>query len=263
MNKPLILLTNDDGIASPGLRAAVEAVMPLGELLIVAPKEQHTGASRHLRGYQKKLEQVEYVVNGTPITAYAANGTPSFAAHCAVMLIAPRLPDLTVSGINYGENVGSDVTMSGTVGAAIEAACFDIPALAMSLETDKEHHLSHSEDVSFDAAAFFTAYFAERMLNGGVSANVDLLSVNVPSIALPQTEWRLTRVSRHRYFYSVVEDDPQTGERHIRGYDSKVDKHTLEPDSDIWAMAVDRVVSVSPMTFDLTAADWHTLKIAD
>jgi 5'-nucleotidase len=93
-----------------------------------------------------------------------------------VLEILPVRPDLVVSGINYGENVGSGITISGTVGAAMEGASLGVPSLAVSLETSEEHHLSYSAEVDFSAAAYFTAYFARLLLERNMPADVHLLN---------------------------------------------------------------------------------------
>ncbi len=114
-------------------------------------------------------------------TVYAVGGSPAQAVLHGILEIMPRRPDLVVSGINYGENVGTGVTISGTVGATLEAASHGIPALAASLETDRAHHQTYSLDVDFSAAAYFTAYFAQRMLEKRLLPDVDVLKVDVPA----------------------------------------------------------------------------------
>ncbi|MBO9362760.1 MAG: 5'/3'-nucleotidase SurE, partial [Thermoflexus sp.] len=151
---PLILVTNDDGIRSPGLRAAAAALQDLGQVIIVAPLDQWSGAGRSMPSTTEGRIYPELVrVNGVVIRAYAVEGTPAQVVDHALLEILSRPPDLVVSGINYGENVGSGVTISGTVGAALEAASFGIPALAVSLQTPVEHHLGYSEEIDFRAAA--------------------------------------------------------------------------------------------------------------
>ena len=181
--RPLILLTNDDGIDSPGLHAVMEAVADLGELLVVAPISQQTAAGRSYPiALSKAIHQTEIYYNGQQYPAYKVDASPAQAVTLAVRELATRPIDLCISGINYGENLGSGVTISGTVGAALDAACFGIPALAMSLETPKELHLSHSPDVDFSTAAHFTRQFTERTLSKGHPAGVDSSSrePNIP-----------------------------------------------------------------------------------
>src|SRR5512139_3571054 len=160
-----ILLTNDDGIQSPGLWAAAGALSELGYVHVVAPREQSSGAGRSLPGASDGIIRPQpLLVNGKTWEVYAVGGTPAQSVLYAVLEILPEPPALVVSGINYGENVGTGVTISGTVGAALEAASLGIPALAISLQTDVEHHLTNSEAVDFSTAAYFTSYFARLIL---------------------------------------------------------------------------------------------------
>lgn len=248
--KPLIVLTNDDGIQSPGLRAAVRAVFDLGEVLVVAPREQQSSAGRAFYG-RGRARAVTYSVNRKHVGAFAVPASPAATVRHAVLLLAERKPSLLISGINYGENVGNGVTISGTVGAAIEAANLGVPAMAVSLQTAAEYHLTHSTAVDFSVAAHFTRQFARRVLARGLPSDIDVLNINVPQGARRSTEWRWTRVSRSSYYRSRIEET-RRGKR-FTGYESNLDRDSLERDSDIFAVAFDRVVSVSPMTFDLTA----------
>jgi 5'-nucleotidase len=252
-DKPLILITNDDGIASPGLAAAVAAVRDLGEVLVVAPKDQQTGASRNfLRRPGRHYEHVLHI-DGVPVPAIAVEASPAQVVRAALLLVASRPPDLLIAGINYGENVGVGITISGTIGACIEGATFGVPALAVSLETEIQHHLSHDDDVDFTVASHVTRRVARLMLQRPLPGGVDILKVDVPQGATVETPWRITRVSRQRYFESIVVEDPERGGRRFAGYTRRIDPETLEPDSDVYALAVDRVVSISPLTIDLTA----------
>jgi 5'-nucleotidase len=158
-----------------------------------------------------------------------------------------------VSGINFGENPGTSVTVSGTVGAAIEAATFGIPALAVSLETSREFHYRHSDTVDFSTAAAFTRRFARMMLAGHLPPDVDILKVEVPDDATSHTPWRLTRLSRQRYYVPKPSGRRDLSEQKGIGYATEFDLDGLEPDSDIYALVVDRVVSVSPLSIDLTS----------
>jgi 5'-nucleotidase len=148
MDKPQILLTNDDGIQSPGLWAAAEALSALGYVTVAAPREQSSGMGRSLPGTSDGIIQPEtLIVHGQAWTVYAVGGSPAQAVLHAVLEIMPQLPDLVVSGINYGENIGTGVTVSGTVGAAMEAAALGFKSLAVSLETDQKYHLSYSREI--------------------------------------------------------------------------------------------------------------------
>ena len=253
-SKPLILVTNDDGIHSPGLLAAAEAVHDLGEILVVAPKHQQTGAGRSAFAFNNVPVQEEHLTaGGQRVSAFSVEGTPAQAVVYALLEVAPRKPSLAISGINYGENLGTSVTASGTVGAALEAAAFDIPSLAISLETAKEYHYSLSHDMDFTAAAFFIRIFAQRLLSVRLPPDVDVLKIDVPEDATEQTPWRLTRVSRQRYFHPIESDSAGSSGASTIDYETRVDFDTLEPDSDIFALVKDRIVSVSPLTLDLSS----------
>ena len=133
MKKAQILLTNDDGIRSPGLWAAAASLSELGFVTVTAPREQSSGAGRSLPNTSDgiiRLEQVQ--VNGQEWSVYAVGGSPAQSVLQGVYEVLKFKPDLVVSGINYGENVASGVTISGTVGAALEAASLKVPAMAVS-----------------------------------------------------------------------------------------------------------------------------------
>jgi 5'-nucleotidase len=253
-HRPLILITNDDGVDSPGLHAVAEAVADLGDLLIMAPSAQQTGASR---SYPTNIDKTVYPTNiplkGESHPAYKAWVSPAQAVALAVRELAQHPVALCISGINYGENVGSGTTISGTVGAAMEAACFNIPAIAVSLETPYQYHLSHSAEVNFSAAAHFTRSFAQEILAKGLPASVDLLKIDVPITATPQTAWRTAKISRQRYYQSAPAEPGQSQASKGFSYRVHIDHDVLEPDSDIYVLAVDKLVAVVPMTIDLTA----------
>lgn len=253
-NKPEILLTNDDGIRSPGLWAAASALSEIGFVHVAAPRDQFSGAGRSMPSTSDGIIQPRTVtVNGKDWTVYSVGGTPAQTVLHAVTEILPRCPDLVVSGINYGENVGSGVTISGTVGAALEAAALGVPALAISLETEVEHHLSYSEDVDFSTAAYFSAFFGKILLEKKMPHDADMMKVEVPSDATSETPWTVTRLSRRRYFRPEKPqrdswDKPaQVGYRLDDGFEND------QIDTDIFALRVKRVVSVTPLSLDLTA----------
>jgi len=128
-----------------------------------------------------------------------------------------------------------------------------VPALAASLETEKRYHYNHSEDVDFSAATHFTHYFARQMLLKQMPPDVDVLKLEIPSDATPCTPWRITRTSRQRYFRALPSGRRYLTEKRRLDYEMVVDHATLEPDSDIQAVLVDRCVSVTPISLDLTA----------
>ncbi len=252
MEQPLILVTNDDGIDSRGLWATVEALLPLGEVLVVAPDRQWSGGGRSVpRHVTGRIQPATREVDGETVTAYAVDASPALAVIHGVVELAPRRPALVVSGINFGANLGVEVTVSGTVGAALEGGAFGIPALAVSLEMDPAYHLTGDESASYSAALVFTQLFARHLLAYALPGDVDALSLNIPSDATPSTAWRLTRLSRLRYFIPTPPDRAKGEGR--PGYRIVDDVERAEPDSDLWAVKVDRVVSVTPLSLDLTS----------
>jgi 5'-nucleotidase len=255
MTQPLILLTNDDGFASPGLAAAAAAVLDLGELLIVAPATQQTGMGRAtpaIAGGGVTEETVH--ARGRALPAYAVTGSPAQAVIYGVVVLAPRRPDLVIAGINYGENPGTCVTSSGTVGAALQAAEFGIASLAVSLETAKTYHHEYGRDVDWSAAGHYMHYFAQVLLRQQLPFDVDVLKIDVPENATPETPWRLTRLSRQPYYETFrSEDQPQDAALVRLDYDVNIRWDTLEEDSDIFAFAKDRIVAVTPLSHDLTS----------
>ncbi|MEE4165633.1 MAG: 5'/3'-nucleotidase SurE, partial [Desulfocapsaceae bacterium] len=191
LKKPHILITNDDGIASPGLKAAIEAVIDLATVTVVAPSYQQTGSGRGLTGdKQARLVAADLRINGTAVRAYHGDGSPALVVrHCLKTIFDNSMPDLLISGINYGENLGFNITCSGTVGAALEASSFGVPAIALSRQTGVEHHHSYSEQ-DWSTAAHFLQKFALLLLDRKLPFDVDLLKIDVPENALPTTPWR-------------------------------------------------------------------------
>ena len=251
---PLILVTNDDGIRSPGLHAAALAASALGEVLIVAPSEQRSGAARSLPHHHTgSIVRYPLDIAGERVTAYQVDGSPAAAVQHALMELVPRRPALVISGINYGENLGADVSISGTVGAALEAAINGLPALAGSLQTPKAMHTQPSDAVDFTAAIHFTRLFGRLLLEAPMPFDVDVLCVNVPDTATPDTPWRLTRVSRHTYFVPLHPQRDRLEDPLHMDYEAVLHPEQTELDSDIYALAVDRVVSVAPLSRDLAS----------
>lgn len=249
-----ILLTNDDGIMSPGLWAAASALSELGYVHVVAPREQSSGAGRGMPSSSDGvIQRHEVPVNGKLWPVYAVGGSPTQTVMHALLEILPGRPDLVVSGINYGENVGSCVLISGTVGAALEAAAMGCPALAVSLETDLEHQFSLSEMVDFSTAAYFAAFFGRLIMGKRLPPDVDVLKIEVPADATPQTPWEVTRLSHQRY-YEPIRPERQSLETPGRlGFRLSVNPDLDPPDTDIYALRVKRVVSVTPLSQDITS----------
>jgi 5'-nucleotidase len=252
--KPQILLTNDDGIQSPGLWSAAEALSEIGFVHVAAPRDQYSGGGRSMPSNSNGIiTPLQVSVHGKDWTVHSVGGSPAQAVLHAVLEILPHPPDLVVSGINYGENVGTGITISGTVGAALEAASLGIPALAVSLETEVQNHLSYSENVAFTAAAYFTAYFARLLLKMRMPEDVHVLKVDIPSEATMDTPWEITRVSRKRYYEPYKPDrenwDVPSLVPYRLGDDPREDIHN----TDVYTLRVKKAVSVTPLSLDLTS----------
>ncbi len=171
MEKPLIFITNDDGVGARGLARAVEVAQKFGRVVVIAPERSHSGGSHSITMYNPIY--LRTVHKEADLEIYACSGTP---VDCVKMafdhLLSDRLPDLTVSGINHGSNSAISVLYSGTMGAAIEASFYGSPAVGFSL-TD------HSPDADFAAAAGVVETVIDKLLNQKVDLPL-CLNVNIP-----------------------------------------------------------------------------------
>jgi 5'-nucleotidase len=254
MVKCQILLTNDDGIKSPGLWAAAEALSDLGFVTVAAPQQQASGMGRSLPSTSSGIIRTKTVrVRGKEWTVHAVGGSPAQAVLHGILEIMPQPPDLVVSGINYGENVALGVTISGTVGAGLEAASYGIPALAMSLETSKQDHLSYSTKIDFSTAAWFTALFARKMLEKQFPPDVNLLKVDVPANATRETPWQVTRLAHQAYYERFPRHRDSWEEPGVIDYVMNAELGDAHQGSDVYVLRAQQQVSVTPISLDLTS----------
>jgi 5'-nucleotidase len=254
MGSTKILVTSDDGIHSPGLRAAVEILIDLGEVIVVAPFKQQTGMGRSYHvNPDAVLVPVPFEVGGTNVRAYGCECSPAMAVrHGMDVLFLDMNPDLVVAGINYGENLSIDIGTSGTVGAALEGATQGIPALAISKQTDVYSHRNYTEQ-DWGASQFFLKLFAGRLLTAEKLFDVDALKVDVPGNATEQTPWRLTRLARRSY-YSRILPNPSVESR-VGDMQTGIvpSASSPEPGTDVHAIVIEGVVSVTPVSLDITS----------
>lgn len=247
----MIFLTNDDGIQSPGLKASVQGVLGLGRIIVAAPLKQQTAMSRSIVGDRKaKLEPVAFDVAGNVIEAYTCDCSPALIVQMAYsILFREQKPDLTVSGINYGENIGSNVHVSGTVGAAFEAASHGTPALAFSKQTDTDSHFEYTEQ-DWRPSIFFVNQFASKILAKGFPKNTNVLKIDIPAEANEKTACEIAEISDQPY-YQIFLESP-TLESKISDFQVhiKYDKERLSKNSDIYVLAEKKHVAVCPMRFD-------------
>lgn len=249
--KPYVLITNDDGIESPGLLALAEALVPIAELLIVAPENQQTNMGRGaLKGPDiGTIRRLNMTVEDREIQAFAVNGSPAQAVAHAVLELAERKPDYCMSGINYGENLGLAFTCSGTLGAAFEADTFGIPSIAFSRTIPLAHQRSSSfAAVDWEMEKFHVRRIFENVLTKGMADQVRILNVNFPLGLSPETEVRVTKQAYMSYGSYVKPERETFHEGCFLDWKLNEALNDVECDTDIYAMHVDRVISVTPMS---------------
>jgi 5'-nucleotidase len=208
------------------------------------------------RGFQKnadgRITRKVLNVKGQDWDVYAVGGSPSQSVTHGVIELAPKIPDLVVTGINFGENFGTDVTYSGTVGAALEAASLGIPALAVSQQMTSSNWDGFPEDVDFSTAKYFTQYFARILLENKLPEDVDVLNVVVPESATNETPWKVTKLARTRYYRPFVKRDGDLeGKAKISSHILSTDE--IPPDSDAHTVMIEKKVAVVPLSLDLTS----------
>ncbi|MCL2476696.1 5'/3'-nucleotidase SurE [Candidatus Bathycorpusculum sp.] len=256
--KPLILITNDDGVLSPGIRAAAEAIIDFSEVLIVAPTKQQTSMGRSFPKSDDVgiIDKIDMEIAGKKIIAYGVHGSPATSVSHAVLEIANRKIDLCISGINYGENLGLGLSCSGTIGAALEADTYGIPAIAVSLEVVLEsQHSSDFAELNWIQTKRIIRIYAKRVLAEGLGGDISLLNINIPNDATNDTPIELTKQSRQNYFFFKKPEKRNFSEKlRLQSY-IDIDHATLEEDSDICCFAKRRNISVTPITWNMTARD--------
>ena len=244
--KPVILITNDDGITAPGIRNLVEAVKGLGKIVVVAPDKAQSGMGHAITiGQPLRMNQVQIFED---VEAWQTSGTPVDCVKLAVDKILHRKPDLCLSGINHGANHSINVIYSGTMSAAMEAAIESIPSIGFSL-------LDYRFEADFSASRYFIKKIVEAVLKQKNDKHF-LLNVNIP--AVPQNEMKGVKICKQAYA-KYEEDfdervDPQ-GKKYywLTGEFINFDKGK---DTDVWALQ-NNYISVVPVQFDLTN---YTLK---
>jgi 5'-nucleotidase len=228
-----ILLTNDDGIDAAGIKALEQGLAPLGEVTVIAPDQEMSATSQSISLHAplrfQRLDERRYAVTGTPTDAVIL----------AFYHILPQRPDLVVSGINPGGNLGENVAYSGTVAAAMEGALHGVPAFAISLASRK------SPD--FSVAAAFAAQLAAKVFEEGMEPGV-CLNVNVPRGEVRGV--RITRQSQKISQNLVLEKKDPRG-RPYYWLDETVEMKDVEPDSDYGAILAQEI-SVTPLQVDRT-----------
>ena len=240
--KPTILVTNDDGVTSPGIKALVEAVKDLGKILVVAPDKPQSGMGHAITIENPlRLEKVD-IFDG--IEAYSCSGTPVDCVKLAKDKLLHKSPDLCVSGINHGSNSSINVIYSGTMSAAMEAAIEGIPAIGFSL-CDFNYH------ADFTLSKEVARTISEEMLKRGIPDGT-LLNVNVPRIS--KENFNGFKICRQANAKWEEEYDERFDTRNKKYYwlSGKFVNYDRGEDTDEWALR-NNYVSVVPVQFDLTA----------
>jgi len=247
--RPLILVTNDDGITAPGIRTLIEVMNELGDVIVVAPDSPQSGMG-HAITVNETLYCDRVVVDpDAPQKEYSCSGTPADCVKLAVNEILKRKPDICVSGINHGSNSSINVIYSGTMSAAVEAGTQGIPAIGFSL-------LDYSLEANFDPVKNFVRKITAQCLANALPSGV-VLNVNFPK--LPEREIRGIKVCRQANAHWIENFDKRTnplGREYYWLTGDFVNKDRGE-DTDEWALA-NGYVSVVPVQFDLTAH--HAIK---
>ncbi|MBM4136485.1 MAG: 5'/3'-nucleotidase SurE [Nitrospira sp.] len=242
----VILVTNDDGIHSPGLIALFRAMQELGDVYIVAPDRERSATSHSLTLHRPLL--IEKIKE----RFYSINGTPTDCVILGVNKILPARPALIASGINKGANLGDNITYSGTVSAAIEGTIIGIPSFAISLVVDREHHVPFH----FETASAFAIKIGKYMLKKSLPPDT-LLNINVPDREEDKIPGvKFTRQGKLVYNNSIKEISDPIGKRHywIGGGQMNVE---YGEDTDIQAIE-DNYISITPIHRDFT--DYEALR---
>lgn len=236
-DRPRILVSNDDGHQSEGLRALVEAVSPLGEVWVVAPEVEQSATS-HSISLHRPLR-----IRNVRERWYAVDGTPTDCSYLAINhILKDARPALVLSGINHGPNMADDVIYSGTVAAAMEASILGVPAIAFSLATRRRFE--------FEPAARFAARFTEAALARLPLPKRMLLNVNIPAGVEPDG-YVVTRLGKHSYGWDVIENTDPRGRKYYWIGGSEY-QHENIPGTDCNVVLDDKLVSVTPLMTDLT-----------
>lgn len=239
-----ILIANDDGYLAPGIAALVQAVQGLGTIDVIAPEQNASGTSNSL-SLNRPLSVWE-AQGGAQAGFKYVNGTPSDSVHIALTGLLPHKPDLVLSGINQGANMGDDTLYSGTVAAAMEGFLFGVPSIAFSQAEKGWGHL--------DAAARVARQVVEQVLAQGLPTRPWLLNVNIPNRAdADRLPWAVTRLGRRHASEPVIRQISPRGEP-VYWIGPAGDAREAGAGTDFHAVASGQV-SITPLQVDLTDHD--------
>ena len=243
MKRPLILVTNDDGINAPGIRTLISVIKDIGDVIVVAPDSPQSGMG-HAITINSTLHSSRITPKNSEIIEYSCSGTPADCVKLAINELMPRKPDLCVSGINHGSNSSINVIYSGTMSAAIEAGIEGVPAVGFSL-------LDYSWNADFSQSKDFIKKITLNALNNGIPKGV-VLNANIP--AVKKSDIKGVKICRQAKAYWVEEFDKRKnplGQEYYWLTGKFVNKDQGE-DTDEWALK-NNYISIVPVEFDLTA----------
>jgi 5'-nucleotidase len=255
MARHLIMVTNDDGIKSIGIKVLAEAVAPYGDLIVAAPTRQQSAMGRAFwSAGNESLVPAEFRVDGKPVSAYHCDCSPAWLVHHAILSVCrERRPDFLVSGVNLGSNLGMDLTLSATVGAAMQGAVLGIPSMAVSVQTNWFLPDHDPEGIPWDPVFSQTRSLFGKLVSGDFGESDLLLNVNYPFDLVEDTRWRFTRQADRPYFTSKLDSPSERSQLLDARISVEIAKGDVPPDSDIHAVLFDRQVSVTPLRLNLTA----------
>jgi 5'-nucleotidase len=243
-----VLLTNDDGIGAQGLQTLRRALLevPDIELAVIAPNSNRSATARSITTREPLwVDEFEFE-DGT--TGYATDGTPVDCVRFAALGLIEFQPELIVSGINHGSNLGDDITYSGTVAAALEGVVLGVPGIAVSQQSAKrEMDFRLGDDFDFDAAAAFTARLVEEIDDVGIPEGT-LLNINCPAGDIGGV--RACRLGKRIYRDQMHLTEEHEGRKRYRIYGDDPSYH--EEDGTDFAAIADGCIAVTPLHFDLT-----------
>jgi 5'-nucleotidase len=241
-NKPLILITNDDGVEAKGLKALIDTIRPLGNVMVVAPADPQSGMSHAIT--VKVPIRITKLIEETDLTVYKCFGTPVDCVKMALNHLLPRKPDLLVSGINHGSNSAASVFYSGTMAAALEGSINEVTSIGFSL-------LNLDHDAVFTTAQHYVELITSKVLKNGLPKTV-CLNVNIPDIEKEKIAG--IKVCRQNMGFWQEEFDQRTDPSGKHYFWLTGVFHNTEPeatDTDEWALN-NNFVSIVPLQTDLT-----------
>ena len=242
IKRPLILVSNDDGIEANGVHELIDRLLQFGDVVCVCPDAPRSGQSMAIT--VNSPLRIHRIADYNGAGMYKTSGTPVDCVKIAVDTILDRRPDLVVAGINHGSNAAINVVYSGTMGAAFEGCANGIPSIGFSLTT-------HDPNADFTPCYPFVDAIVERVLQNGLPSGV-CLNVNIPARVIP-TEMRVTKGCRGRWTDEYAEYTDPAGQKFYWLTGKFINEEPDNPDTDEWCLA-HGIVSIVPTLLDRTYA---------